>query len=124
MTGLELPVLFALLVGFVLKKWVPENVVNTKFVPIVNFLIQFLTALVLQPAAAEAGIFNGAFAHTIGQIAIQAGLVTLLATGSHSTAKNTWQFFRQRALEAAQTKATEALEKAAAAVPPTSGYSK
>ena len=115
MEEMGLPVLLAMLTGYVLKKWVPENIVNTKFVPIVNFVLQFLGALVLQPAAAEAGIFDGAFAKTIAQIAVQAGLVTLLATGAHSTGKNTWQYFKMRALEAAQMKAAEALEKAAQA---------
>ena len=111
---LGLPVIMALLAGYGIKKWIPNTIINNKFIPIANFILQFLGQLLIAVKPAEAGVFNGAFAQTLAQIAVQAGLVTLLATGSHSTAKNTWQYFRQRALEAAQAKAAEALEKAAA----------
>lgn len=98
--------LISLALGWLLKRF---NILPAKLIPIVNFVLQVLGQLVIPNA--DAGIFSGAFGHTLGSILAQAAMVTLLATGSHSTAKNTWQFLKNAALEAAKAKAAEKIQK-------------
>jgi hypothetical protein len=106
MTPTLIATLVSLLLGFLMKRF---NIVPAKLIPIINFILQVLGQLVIPQA--EAGIFSGAFAHTLGSIVAQAAMVTLLATGSHSTLKNTLEHFRNIALEAAKAKAAAKLQK-------------
>lgn len=98
----------AMVLGFFIKR-------NTKIangsIPYINFLLSFLGQLLLEISPANAGVFDGAFAHTLGQMLAQSALITILSTGSHSTLKNSWQLMRDSLLAQAQEKAAEAVAK-------------
>jgi len=92
----------ALIIGYFLKK---NPKVQNGSIPFINFMLSMLGQLLLDVSPASAGIFSGAFAHTVGQMLLNSAMITLISTGSHSTAKNTWQLMRDSFLAQAKEKA-------------------
>lgn len=108
---LALAVPAAMLVGYFLKQ---NPKVKNGSIPFINFALSFLGQLVMEVGVANAGVFDGALAKSIGQMLVQSALITVLSTGSHSTLKNSWQVLRDSFLAQAKERAAEAAMKAAA----------
>lgn len=103
---LSLAVPVALIIGFFLKR---DPKIANRLIPFINFAIAFLAQLLDLVKPAEAGIFSGALGKSVLQMVIDAGLVTVVASGSQSSLKNTWQFARDFFLQSAKAKAAEAI---------------
>lgn len=88
MEQLTLPVLLALLTGYFLKK---NPAISNKAIPYLLFASQFLGRLLFDISPAEAGIF-GSIAKSLGnegyQMLVNSLASTLIAVGTHSSAKN------------------------------------
>jgi len=124
MEQLGLPVLLAMLVGYLLKK---NPDISNKLIPVLMFASQFLGRLLFEVSPAEAGIF-GSIAKSLGsegyQMLVNSLASTLLAVGVHSSAKNGGsELLKQlkarlavRAAELAAKGAEKVAEKAAVAV--------
>lgn len=78
----------ALILGWFLKN---KTKVSNQAIPLINFAVQFLGAVLLQIQPAEAGVFGalGKLGEGLLPIALEAVVNTVAATGTQSGAKAT-----------------------------------
>jgi hypothetical protein len=86
--GLALSI--ATFVGYMLKNKFPKF--NNQAIPITNFAVQFLGALILQIKPADAASLNGV-ANAAQNVLLQSVFVTALASGAQSSLKATGRTF-------------------------------